>query len=493
MGKQSTDSSLEKLWYLADEDDEEENYVFDMNEFLAIQIHNNLSSKSAGTPESLYSTLDEKYDAIACDFSPKLEFLLASESHTVVPVYSLETFKEEYKVESEVFDLLKIDVDLFTFDTPLDMIFDEFCQLSSMEDDLLTYDVEVLKPSYMSCVEQPYNLDIYNSRQCYDEYERMFVEAVILIDNRLVKPIAITLENIYMKQFKEYMEIKRRLEVNGHNTDVECDPTNVELKNWIETYIFDFETPLCKEFKEFNHLIHIDVDVDEKPWLENGIWKEPTDDICHECKPFQFKSGHVEWPTCNWCKDRYCNGGDLPGMIRVGNMVYFQDYEWYEGLEVGDLKEALKENFILEGSWGHENRKGKNFALEEYWWGKKEEEESSEDAWSNNLPNDEWEHCKDTTYTKSDVNYNYDTYNNVCQMFKNHTRINNDNDAIQANQEWFDEHEPMGDDDDDMGDLDDYLIPNDAPYYVDEEEEGSNYLVYLTRNYQCSNLKILRS
>ncbi|GKB04915.1 putative reverse transcriptase domain-containing protein, partial [Tanacetum coccineum] len=116
--------------------------------------------------------------------------------------------------------------------------------------------------------------------------------------------------------------------------------------------------------------------------------------------------------------------------------------------------------------------------LEEYWWGKKEEEESSEDAWSNNLPNDEWEHCKDTTYIKSDVNYNYDTYNNVCQMFKNHTRINNDNVAIQANQEWFDEHEPMGDNDDDMGDLDDYLIPNDGTYYVDEEEEGSNYLEY---------------
>ncbi|GJS82929.1 hypothetical protein Tco_0749470 [Tanacetum coccineum] len=98
-------------------------------------------------------------------------------------------------------------------------------------------------------------------------------------------------------------------------------------------------------------------------------------------------------------------------MIRVGNMIYFQDYEWYEGLEDGDLKEEnLKEKAILEGSWGHENRKGKNLCswlkesfsnyheldyefmlkLKEYWWGKKEEEESSEDAWSNYLPNDEW-------------------------------------------------------------------------------------------------------
>ncbi|GKD25825.1 hypothetical protein Tco_1232039 [Tanacetum coccineum] len=126
IAKQSMNSSFEKLLYLADEDDEEETYVLDMNEFPAIQIHNNLSSKSTGTHESLYSTLDEKYDVIACDFSPELKFLLASESHIDVPVCSLDTFKEDCKVESKVFDLLKIDVNLSTCDTPLGMTFDEF-------------------------------------------------------------------------------------------------------------------------------------------------------------------------------------------------------------------------------------------------------------------------------------------------------------------------------------------------------------------------------
>ncbi|GKF35271.1 hypothetical protein Tco_0108471 [Tanacetum coccineum] len=197
MVKQSMDLSLEKLWYLADEDEEEETYVFDINEFSAIQIHNNFSSKSAGTHESLYSTLYEKYDAITCDFSPALEFLLASESNTVVPVYYLDTFEEEYKVESKVFDLLKIDVDLFTYDTHLGMIFDEFSQLSIMKDDLFAYKFRVLEDSYSPCVEQPYDdldngyLDIYELRQRYDEYERMFAQVVILIDNRLVKLIDI--------------------------------------------------------------------------------------------------------------------------------------------------------------------------------------------------------------------------------------------------------------------------------------------------------------
>nr|GEU55984.1 zf-BED domain-containing protein [Tanacetum cinerariifolium] len=157
MAKQSMDSSLEKLWYLAYKDDEEETYVFNMNEFPSIQIHNNLSSKSKGTHESLYLTLDEIYDAIVCDFSPKLEFLLASESHNIVLVYSLDTFEEEYKIESEVFNLLKIDLDLFTCDTPLGMIFNELRRLSSMEDGLFTYELGVLEDSYFPCVEQPYD------------------------------------------------------------------------------------------------------------------------------------------------------------------------------------------------------------------------------------------------------------------------------------------------------------------------------------------------
>nr|GFA97151.1 hypothetical protein [Tanacetum cinerariifolium] len=35
----------------------------------------------------------------------------------------------------------------------------------------------------------------------------------------------------------------------------------------------------------------------------------------------------------------------------------------------------------------------------------------------------------------------------------------------------FDDHGPMKGDDDDIGDLDDYLIPQDASYYVDEKED----------------------
>ncbi|GJT42180.1 hypothetical protein Tco_0942045 [Tanacetum coccineum] len=246
----------------------------------------------------------------------------------------------------------------------------------------------------------------------------MFAEVVILIDDRLIKLIDITLEQwldlkfgdhkkvskeimeevvstwlirSYRKQFEEYMEIKRRLEIRGINTDIGTRRMHYGfIRKEIETNIFDFETPLCKAFKEFNYLLEIHIDVltkdipgfktyedyknawiyewtkevpwvEEKPWLDYGTSEEPNDDIDHVCKPFQFKSGHIEWPTCNSNEDGYCNGGNLLGMIQVGNMTYFQNYKWYEALEDSDLKDDALKKAILDGSWGHENREGNNF------------------------------------------------------------------------------------------------------------------------------------
>ncbi|GJX30971.1 hypothetical protein Tco_0240826 [Tanacetum coccineum] len=124
----------------------------------------------------------------------------------------------------------------------------------------------------------------------------------------------------------------------------------------IETDIFEYETPLCLAFNKFNYLLKVDPDlltkdpmrfktyedykddwiyewnenvpwVYDKPWLDNGIWKEP--------KPR---------------KDGYCNGGNLPGAYHIGNSLHYQDLEWYEALEDSELKdEALRNKAIMEG------------------------------------------------------------------------------------------------------------------------------------------------
>ncbi|GKF60593.1 hypothetical protein Tco_0177379, partial [Tanacetum coccineum] len=65
MGKQRMNLFSEKLWYLVEEDEEEESYVFDMNRFPAIKVRNSPSSDFTKTNKSLYSALDEKYDVIS--------------------------------------------------------------------------------------------------------------------------------------------------------------------------------------------------------------------------------------------------------------------------------------------------------------------------------------------------------------------------------------------------------------------------------------------
>ncbi|GJT21116.1 hypothetical protein Tco_0891053, partial [Tanacetum coccineum] len=172
-----------------------------------------LSSNSIDTNESLYSTLDKRYDAIACELSPELELLLISESHIAAPVCSVVTFEEKIKVDDEVFNLLEIDDDLFICDTPLGVIFDEFRRFSGIRNDLFTCDQEVIKPSYMPCVEQSYNEgNIYEARICYDENEQIYAEAVILIDKKLVRFIDINMKKWLDLKFKDHKKVNKEVD-----------------------------------------------------------------------------------------------------------------------------------------------------------------------------------------------------------------------------------------------------------------------------------------
>ncbi|GJY15041.1 hypothetical protein Tco_0385463 [Tanacetum coccineum] len=300
-----------------------------------------------------------------------------------------------------------------------------------MSDDLFTYDVKLQEVSLPligdeQCDDLKYDHDRYIQRISYEEYEKIYVEVVILINKKLVRLIDVTMEqwldlkygdhmtmdeNIkkgviatwlirsYKWQFEDYLEIKKDRDTYAREIDMEYNPSNVVFAEWlalklhttwrwidledtnenddeiteifrIETDLFNFETPLCEAFNEFNYLLKIETDlltndipgfktydefkdewmdwrneetpwVTEKPWSEDGI---PVDDIHHICEPFRFKNGKGKWPTCRSNEEGFSNGGELPRMIRVGYMTYFQDYEWYDNLMDGKLKEeALKQ------------------------------------------------------------------------------------------------------------------------------------------------------
>ncbi|GJU07832.1 hypothetical protein Tco_1124262 [Tanacetum coccineum] len=249
-----------------------------------------------------------------------------------------------------------------------------------------------------------------------------------VIDIRLIRS--------YKLQFEEYLEIKRQRETYAREVDMEYNPSNLVFAEWltskfynhlemdwytmntlwvywmrgddevvlrnkedsnlkdknnndeheiakvfrIETNLFDYETPLCVKFNEFNYLLNIDSKLftyniqrtktyedyenklknkDDEPWSEDGVPYEMCD---HICEPFRFKNGKAKWPTCNSNEDGFYNRGELPGMVRVGYMTYFQDYEWYDELANGNLKEeALKQKSIYEKSWGDASQTVINF------------------------------------------------------------------------------------------------------------------------------------
>ncbi|GJR30089.1 hypothetical protein Tco_1106321 [Tanacetum coccineum] len=99
----------------------------------------------------------------------------------------------------------------------------------------------------------------------------------------------------------------------------------------IETDVFEYETPLCLAFNEFNYLLKVDPDLITKDIIGFKTYEDYKDD----------------WI---WREDGYCNGGNLPGAYHIGNSLHYLELEWYEALEDSELKdEALRNKAIMEG------------------------------------------------------------------------------------------------------------------------------------------------
>nr|GEV18544.1 hypothetical protein [Tanacetum cinerariifolium] len=181
--------------------------------------------------------------------------------------------------------------------------------------------------------------------------------------------------------------VQKFYQPSNHNEEIEedNDPNHISDIFKIEGNLFDFESPLCEAFNDFNYLFKINKDLftfdiqgsrtyeecelnnlvtmDLKElWLDNGVPYQLCD---HICKPYRFKNGITKWPTCSSDVDGFCNGGALPGMVRVGSMTYFQDNKWYDELVDGKPKDetlALKAKinvdevvpFTRSESYGHE-------------------------------------------------------------------------------------------------------------------------------------------
>ncbi|GJR19990.1 hypothetical protein Tco_1563601 [Tanacetum coccineum] len=97
----------------------------------------------------------------------------------------------------------------------------------------------------------------------------------------------------------------------------------------IETDVFDYETPLCLAFNEFNYLLKVDPDLLTKDYRVLKPRKLHRRQDLRKEREYPW-NGHL---LC-WREDGYCNGGNLPGAYHIRNSLHYQDLKWYEALEV---------------------------------------------------------------------------------------------------------------------------------------------------------------
>ncbi|GKC64426.1 hypothetical protein Tco_1097024 [Tanacetum coccineum] len=250
---------------------------------------------------------------------------------------------------------------LLTCSTSLEVFNKEFNRMIGIDDDLFTYEVEVAN---ISC----------DSNKGDDSEQRVSHEAD---DDTGYDP----------------SDIKGDDKVELTNEEFSNNEYEVAEVFRIDTNIFDFETPMCKSFKEFNYLLDIPW-VDEKPWTDVVVWIEPSP-VKHYCNPFNYKTGCSEWPTYSWKNDGYCNGGNLPGAYIVGNSLHYQDYEWYKSLKDSELKEqALRNKAIMEGLIS--------------------DNESCNDGWKR------WESHDITYHDHDEIEYENETHNERQELCETH-------------------------------------------------------------------------
>ncbi|GJR22551.1 hypothetical protein Tco_0971078 [Tanacetum coccineum] len=289
------------------------------------------------------------------------------------------------KEGSEKLGLLKIDDDSFACNSPLGIIFDEFNQLSEMDDDLFTYEVEILGLPTIPCDEKERDnsndgdLCVYKPRVCYDENDGIYAEAVIFVNKRLVSLMDVTVEQWLDLMYGDHMKV------------------DIKIKEGVVSKWFPMKRGQKMEFLLMTSIIFASLSVSRMGKLNVPLAIQMRKDSAME--------------------------------------------ENYRGCRWEIKEEALKQKAIYEMSWGdatqgvmnvcawlkrcfgnfHELNYKLLVTLEEYWW-KMNDHKCS--------PFTNWRIHIQETYANTNLNAKYNPYIDVSRMFNNHER-RNDEEVIQ--------------------------------------------------------------
>ncbi|GJT47928.1 hypothetical protein Tco_0974085 [Tanacetum coccineum] len=156
-------------------------------------------------------------------------------------------------------------------------------------------------------------------------------------------------ENAY-KHIDKFLEIVGPIKINRLTQDrfrLSVFPVSLTgaASEWFTKECLGSITTWDDMVKKFILKLHHISDHDEEEETEEDDNPNEIDNV-----PEIFK---IEENLFDFETPLFCNGGELPGMVQVGSMTYFQDQGWYDELADGKLKdETLALKAKIEGSWG---------------------------------------------------------------------------------------------------------------------------------------------
>ncbi|GKC74357.1 hypothetical protein Tco_1120240 [Tanacetum coccineum] len=188
------------------------------------------------------------------------------------------------KEEFEKLESLKISADSFTCNTSLEIFHKEFNWMSRMNDDLFTYELKIHGLASVPCdlndeddskQQMTHGLDVDME---YDPSNVEFTEwlALKFYNHKIMDQYTKKALWIYWTRGDDEVEL-----TDEEFSDSDDDDEVAEIFR-IDTNIFDFETPTCRAFKEFNYLLQINPDVLTKDIDGFKTYEEYKDDWIYE-------------------------------------------------------------------------------------------------------------------------------------------------------------------------------------------------------------------
>nr|GEV54685.1 two-component response regulator ARR17-like [Tanacetum cinerariifolium] len=328
--------------------------------------------------------------------------------------------RDEYgwmMVEIEVLNLLKISDDLFSYETPLRMTFEEFKRLTSINYNLFNYEVKIPKPSYASCVKQQTN---YQSKDFQEQWMKMSKR---VIDTWLIR--------CYKRQFEDYLENKRKRHTYAKELDLDYNPSNMEFAEWLASKFYNHKK---MDWYTKNALWVY--------WLRGDDEVELTDE---EISNYEQEKTIKEKPEPQ--RNNNDNIGSLEHYLVKKDPPYFVNEEEEKSKERKCMLLGIP--YVKPPTY-----KIERFKVVKYSFGPLEQYVTI-----NELDHDIW------VRTEEKVSNGYQDI-----FYKK------DGECLTRNDKWKtikEKPEPQRNNNDNMGSLEHYLVQKDPPYFVNEEEEKS--------------------